>query len=363
MMKILILANSDIGLFKFRKELIETFLKEQDDIYISAPQGEYYHQISRMGCRYIITPLERRGMNPFKDMQLMFRYYKKIRELKPDYVLTYTIKPNIYGGMACRICRVPYAMNITGLGTAFQKQGLMRKLVVQMYKIASKRARTVFFENKGNYSVFLQEGLVTTEQACVLNGAGVNLDYYKYLPYSENEGIHFLFVGRIMKEKGVEELFEVVKKIKSMYGDKVVFDIVGFFEEAYKDIIEQLDQKGIIHFWGYQQDIRPFYQKTSCLVLPSYHEGMSNVLLEAAASGRALITSNIHGCMEAVEDGKNGYLCEVKNSQSLFSAINKFINLNIDERRNMGWNSRKRMELLFDKKKIVSKTIKKIKQR
>lgn len=360
MMRILILANSDIGLFKFRKELIETLLKEKNDIYIYAPKGEYYHQICQMGCQYIITPLERRGMNPFKDIQLIFRYYRGIRKHKPDYVLTYTIKPNIYGGLACRICGVPYAMNITGLGTAFQRHGAIRELVVQMYKIAGKKARTVFFENKGNFSVFLNEGLVTTDQACVLNGAGVNLDYYKYLPYSENEGIHFLFVGRIMKEKGVEELFEAAKQIKGMYGDKVIFDIVGFFEEAYKDITEQLDQKGIIHFWGYQQDIRPFYQKASCLVLPSYHEGMSNVLLEAAASGRALITSKIHGCMEAVEEGVNGYLCKVKDTDSLFSAMDRFIKLKEAERCIMGQESRKRMELIFDKKKIVRLTIEKI---
>ena len=138
---------------------------------------------------------------------------------------------------------------------------------------------------------------------------------------------------------------------------------MGFFEEAYKEIIEQMNQKGIIHFWGYQQDIRPFYEKASCLVLPSYHEGMSNVLLEAGASGRALITSNIHGCMEAVEDGKNGYLCEVKDVDSLFTAMNKFIKRKENERCKMGRESRKRMEYMFDKKKIVSQTIEKIMQR
>lgn len=362
-MRILIIANSDIGLYRFRRELIEELIRSKNEVYIAAPEGEYHNDIATLGCKYMLTPLERRGMNPVKDLGLFLRYYRLFKMIRPDYVLTYTIKPNIYGGIACRFCRIPYAINITGLGTAFQKSGMIRSLVIHMYKTAGKRAHTIFFENKGNYEVFLQERLVRNEQAYVLNGAGVNLDYYRYLPYSENGVIHFLFVGRIMKEKGVEELFKAAKRIKEIYGNKVIFDIVGFFEEAYKEIIEQMNQKGIIHFWGYQQDIRPFYEKASCLVLPSYHEGMSNVLLEAGASGRALITSNIHGCMEAVEDGKNGYLCEVKDVDSLFTAMNKFIKLKEDERCKMGRESRKRMEYMFDKKKIVSQTIEKIMQR
>lgn len=362
-MRILIIANSDIGLYRFRRELIEELIRSKNEVYIAAPEGEYHNDIATLGCKYMLTPLERRGMNPVKDLGLFLRYYRLFKMIRPDYVLTYTIKPNIYGGIVCRLCRIPYAINITGLGTAFQKSGMIRNLVIHMYKTAGKRAHTIFFENKGNYEVFLQERLVRNEQAYVLNGAGVNLDYYRYLPYSENGVIHFLFVGRIMKEKGVEELFKAAKRIKEIYGNKVIFDIVGFFEGAYKEIIEQMNQKGIIHFWGYQQDIRPFYEKASCLVLPSYHEGMSNVLLEAGASGRALITSNIHGCMEAVEDGKNGYLCEVKDADSLFAAMDKFIKLKEEERCKMGQESRKRMEELFDKRKVVSQTIEKIMQR
>lgn len=362
-MRVLIIANSDIGLYKFRRELIEELIRRKNEVYIAAPEGEYHNDIVTLGCTYLVTPLERRGMNPGKDFGLFLRYYKLLKIIKPDYVLTYTIKPNIYGGIACRLRRIPYAINITGLGTVFQKAGMIRSLVVQMYKTAGKKAHTIFFENAGNYKVFSLEGLVREEQVCVLNGAGVNLDYYEYLPYSESEVIHFLFVGRIMKEKGVEELFKAAAQIKELYGNKIIFDIVGFFEESYKGIIERLNQKGIIHFWGYQRDIRPFYERANCLVLPSYHEGMSNVLLEAGASGRALITSNIHGCMEAVEDGKNGYLCEVKDADSLFVAMNKFIKLNEDERCEMGKESRKRMKLMFDKKRIVSQTIEKIMQR
>lgn len=362
-MKILIIANSDIGLYKFRKELIEELIKRKNNVYIVCPEGEYYQKIIALGCRFLVEPLDRRGMNPMKDLKLFLSYLKILATLKPDFVLTYTIKPNIYGGIACRLCHVPYAINITGLGSAFQNQGLVRKLIIQMYKIAGNRAHTLFFENQENCSVFVKERLVKKDQICILDGAGVNLEYYKYLPYYENGEIHLLFVGRIMKEKGVEELFEAACKIKEIYGNKVIFDIVGFFEEAYKEIIENLNQKGIIHFWGYQQDIRPFYKKASCIVLPSYHEGMSNVLLEAAASGRALITSNINGCKEAVEYGENGFLCDVRSADSLFWAIRKYVELSAEVRCEMGRKSRERMELMFDKKKIVSQTVERIMQK
>ncbi len=359
-MKIVIIANSDIGLYKFRRELIEELLRKGNDIYIVSPEGEYYQELTALGCTFLVTPLERRGMNPFKDLKLFLSYLKILKDLKPDYALTYTIKPNIYGGAACRFSNVPYAINVTGLGTAFQNEGLMRKLVIELYKIAGKKAHTIFFENEGNCSVFVENGLVKKDQIFILNGAGVNLEYYKYLPYSENGIIHLLFVGRIMKEKGVEELFEAASRIKNTYGNKVIFDIVGFFEEAYKEIIEKLDQKGIIHFWGYQQDIRPFYKMASCLILPSYHEGMSNVLLEAAASGRALITSDIHGCKEAVADGKNGFLCEARSADSLFEAIKRYVDLPAEIRCKMGKKSRERMESMFDKKKVVNQTVERI---
>lgn len=227
-----------------------------------------------------------------------------------------------------------------------------------MYKIALKKAKVVFFENTENKEVMLDMGIVKEEQTCVLNGAGVNLEEYTYCEYPSDEEIRFLFIGRVMKEKGVDELFEAAKRIKSEYKN-VYFDIVGPMEDDYKGKIDSLIQNGIIEYYGYQQDVKPFIAKCHCFVLPSWHEGMANTNLEAAAMGRPLITSRIHGCMEAVEDGVSGLLCEKENSENLYEVLKQFVQLSEEQKRAMGEAGRKRMERVFDKKTVVKRTLEK----
>lgn len=357
MAKILILANFDVGLYKFRKELIQKLLEEKHQVYLSLPDGDLIRPLEEMGCTFIDTPLERRGMNPATDLQLLKRYKQILQEVQPDLVITYTIKPNIYGGLACKRCKVPYAINITGLGTAFQKEGMLRKMVIRMYHAACKKARVVFFENEENRQVFLTHHIIRKEQAVSLNGAGVNLEDYAFTDYpSEAQGIRFLFIGRVMQEKGVDELFAAARVIKARYPD-VQFDIVGPYEDDYETTVRQLEAEGIIHFHGYQEDVRPFIAQSHCFVLPSWHEGMANTLLETAAMGRPLITNDIPGCREAVEEGKNGLLCRAKDTESLTGQLEHFLQLKPEERAKMGKISRQRMEQIFDKKKVVAKTI------
>lgn len=361
MKKILILTNFDVGLYKFRKELIQEFLKQGNEVYISLPNGELVRNLESMGCKFVNTFIDRRGINPKTDAKLMFFYRKLIRKLHPDLVITYTIKPNIYGGLMCRILHVPYAVNITGLGTAFQRESMVKKLVTFLYKIALKKAKVVFFENVGNKQTFLDLNILKEKQICVLNGAGVNLTEYPLCEYPSEDEIRFLFIGRVMKEKGVDELFEATERIQKQYSD-VFFDVVGPMEDDYKARIEELVQKGVILYHGYQKDVKPFIENCHCFVLPSYHEGMANTLLEAGAMGRPLITSNIHGCLEAVEEGNNGYLAEAKDTESLLEQMEKFLVLTYEEKRKMGQASRKVIQEKFDKKKVVGKTIKEIEQ-
>ena len=167
-MKILILANFDVGLYQFRRELIATLL-EKHEVLISLPDGDLVRPLEAMGCRFFDTPVDRRGINPMTDLKLLMRYMKLLKREKPDLVITYTIKPNIYGGMACRLLGIPYAANITGLGTAFQKQGALRKLVTALYKLALKGAKVVFFENRGNMQTLLDEKIVTADCCRCLN--------------------------------------------------------------------------------------------------------------------------------------------------------------------------------------------------
>lgn len=354
-MKILVLANNDVGLYQFRRELIEKLL-EKHTVTVSLPYGELVEPLKEEGCTFIDTPLERRGMNPLKDFKLLRQYISILKRNKPDLVITYTIKPNVYGGLACQLMKIPYVANITGLGTTFQNDGLLKKLVVMLYKVGLKKAKTVFFENCENQQVFLDNGIVSKERTCLLNGAGVNLEHYKVTDYPKEDTTKFLFVGRVMKEKGVDELFTAMQRLRAD-GIDCSLDILGGYEEDYKEQITQYEADGWLHYHGYQVDVRPYIDASHCFVLPSYHEGMANTNLECAASGRPVITSNIHGCLEAVEDGVSGFLCEKQNADSLYGVMKKFTELPNETRKEMGFAGRKRMEEIFDKRKVVQETI------
>lgn len=359
--KYLIITNHSYMLWQFRREFIEK-LQSCGEVVISTPFVGHEDDFMAMGCRLVETNLKRRSINPVSDIQL-YQFYRKLLKMeRPDMVITYSIKPNIYAGYACSQMQIPYCVNVQGLGTAFQKMPIS-VVVTMMYKIALRKAKTVFFENDTNAEEFVKRGIIKSEKKTILKGAGVNLDFYKEQCYpSEENGIHFLYLGRIMKEKGIDELFEAAKKIKTEYGGSIVFDLVGFYEDEYKETVEQLVKNGIVRFHGFQSDPRAFYAMSHCVVLPSYHEGMSNVLLEAASVGRALICSDIPGCREAVEEGKNGYLCKRMDENSLYSCMKLFIELDENQRRAMGDYGRKKMEKEFDKEEVVKHTVDKILQ-
>ena len=356
LMKVLILANSDIGLYKFRKELIIELIDKENDVYISLPDGDYVKLLEKLGCIFVDTPMDRRGINFIKDANLLHYYKKIIKEIDPDIVITYTIKPNIYGGIAARNAKKTYAVNITGLGSAFENKGIIRALVINLYKYALKKSKVIFFENYSNRDELVSLGCCKKEKTYVLNGAGVNTETFYYLPYPDNEKIKFLFIGRVMKEKGVNELFEAMKKLQED-GMNCFLDVVGPFEENYKEILEKYEKEGWLKYHGYQGDVRPFISSCDCFVLPSYHEGMANTNLECASSGRPIITSNIPGCKEAVIES-SGILCEPRNMKDLYCAMKRIINMSREERIQMGKCGRNHMKEVFEKKKVIYETIK-----
>ena len=231
-MKILVLANNDVGLYQFRKELLQELLKD-NSVVLSLPYGEMVEPLREAGCEFIDTPVDRRGVNPVKDFGLFLRYRKLIKTEKPDLVITYTIKPNVYGGMACRLLKVPYAVNITGLGTAFQGHGMLRRVVTTLYRLGTSGAKVMFFEDVENQQIFIDEKLVKPEKTCLLNGAGVNLEHYQVSEYpDEHGGVRFLFVGRVMQEKGIDELFSAMRRL-NQEGYSCFLDVLGGFEENY----------------------------------------------------------------------------------------------------------------------------------
>ncbi|WP_419725274.1 glycosyltransferase family 4 protein [Terrisporobacter petrolearius] len=354
--KLLILANHFATIYKFRKELVSKLVEEGYEVAISLPFSQDVHKIKDLGVKVIDTKVDRKSVNPVKDLKLLNDYRKIIKDEKPDIVLSYTIKCNIYGGMACRFYDIPFMANVTGLGSAYYRGGFIKNIVSNLYKIGLKTAKGVFFENTANAQVLIDDKTINNNQAIVLKGAGVNLQKFRYCDMPSGHIVKFLFIGRIMAEKGVNELFEAIKRIKKDYSN-VEFSFIGWFEEDYKTLIEELQSEGLIKYYGYQEDVTPFIRDSHCVVLPSYHEGMANVLLEGAAMGRVLITSDIYGCREAVVEGVSGWTCQVKNSEDLYEKIRMFVDMNFEKKVRMGQAGRRYMEDIFDKEKVVEETV------
>lgn len=351
--KILLITNHSYMFWRFRKELVEEILRE-NDVVISTPFVGHEKDLEALGCKMIETRVNRRKINLAAELKLLSFYADLLRQEKPDMVITYSIKPNIYAGLVCRLRKIPYCVNVQGLGTAFQKKGIAQ-LVTLMYRIALKGAKTVFFENSESAQIFRNKKITSAARQTILPGAGINLESYAYAPYPHNQQTHFLFLGRFMREKGMDELICAFKQLHQRYGSQVVLDLVGFFEDEYKEQINQLVEEGCAVFHGFQTDPRPYYAAADCVVLPSHHEGLSNVLLEAAAIGRPVITNDIAGCKEAVIRDKSGLLCTAKDPQSLLRAMDAFMQLSREEREAMGKCGREYMSG-FDKARVVRLT-------
>ncbi len=353
--KILIITNHSYMLYRFRLELIQALQKEHE-VVLAMPFVGHVEDFQAMGLRCIETKLDRRSINPFKDLRLLCCYRKILKRERPDLVLTYSIKPNLYGGLACTMQKIPYCTHIQGLGSAFQRRGLSF-LVGRLYKFALGKSRMAFFENRFNADTFLQKKLLPAHKVCVLSGAGVNVSQYSYCPRRKQEPVHFLYLGRFMQEKGLDELFAAMERLQKTHPDRAVLDLVGFFEDGYREDVEALTEKGIAFFHGFHTDPRPFYEQADCVVLPSYHEGMSNVLLEAAAMGCPLITSDIPGCREAVVDGVSGYLCNVQDTDSLYAAMLRILELSPVELEQMGRRGAEKIRQEFDREQVVRTTM------
>lgn len=351
---ILVLTNNIGGLHSFRKEVIKAIVDSGYNVFISEPDDDervkYFEEI---GCHIIKTVFNRRGMNPIADFLLMLRYRKMINHLKPVVVLSYTIKPNVYGGMACVITNTPQIANVTGLGDAVENGGWLQKLTIFLYRIGISRAKQVFFQNKNNQETCLRLR-ISDERSIVLPGSGVNLQHHVYQKYPGNGTIKFLFIARLLKDKGTDEYFEMAKTIKARYL-QTEFQILGGIEGAYLQKLNEFVSRGIIKHLGTTSDVRPYLAQAHCTIMPSYHEGMSNVNLESAANGRPVITTDVPGCKETVDDGITGIIVKPKNVQDLIDGVERFLNFSYEKKRQMGIEGRKKVEREFDRN-IVIKT-------
>jgi len=356
MKKILILANVSAGLYNFRFELVKELIRQGFRVYFTVlepKEDEKVKLLVEAGAVHFQTPFERRGTNPIKDLQLVIQYQKIIKQVDPDIILTYTVKPNIYGTFGASRFHKPVIMNITGIGSALATRNRYNNMLKLMYNYACKRAFYVFFQNQANLDFFVKNGLVDEQKVRLIPGSGVNID--KFVPIdksSKDNMVRFLFVGRIMKEKGVDEYLAAAEAITEKYSN-AEFQLLGSFEEEeYKDILSSI-KNDRIKYLGVSSDVRNEIKEVDCIVNPSYHEGMSNVLLEGAAMGKPLIASDIPGCKEIIEDGHNGFLFKVQSVSALVDRVSQFMELDSNTRAAMGANSRKKVETEFDRNLVI----------
>lgn len=348
MKKILILANSSGGLYDFRNELVLRLLKSYE-VVVSLPDDVRTRELAEEGCRVIHTAINRRGVNPKEDISLLLSYRRLIQDEKPDLVLTYTIKPNIYGGFCSRMARVPYVETVTGLGSSFEKKGLFLHMIVAMYRTALKKAECIFFQNEENRQIF-ESYHIRGKQTKLVSGSGVNLKRHTMEPYPEGDTTVFLYVGRMMREKGIEELLAAAE---ALHSEKTQFWLLGYPDEDYEEKLQKAEKEGCIRLLPFDPDVHGYLAKASALVLPSYHEGMSNVLMEASATGRPVITTIVSGCKEVFEEGVTGFGCRKEDSEDLIRALEKFLALPLGKRAEMGRKAREKMEREFDREKVA----------
>lgn len=357
MAEILVLANDCTTLLHFRTELLSHLVSKGYQVTLALPQDKRNQAFLEMGCTLEPVSLDRFGRNPWRDIALLFKYLTVIRRLRPAVVLTYTAKPNIFGGIACRITNTPYICNVTGLGITFQNEGPAKWLMIRLQRQGFHGSHRVFFQNGANMA-FMRKHRVVSNNAAILPGSGVNLELNRAEPYPpEGESIRFITVSRIRHDKGFDELLEAIDRIRRL-GYMPEFHLVGWYEEvSYQADIDRLVAEGFLVNHGSvpQKEVRRLLAYCHCLIHPSHHEGMANAILEAGAIARPCLVSDIPGCREAVEPGVNGYLFHAKGVDSLCDAIVKFLELPYERKAMMGKKGRAKVEAGFDREIVVNR--------
>lgn len=358
--RILILSNHFITLYNFRKELIQRLNDEGHEVYISIPKSDENNFFSDMGCKIIETPVDRRGINLGKDFSLMIRYIRIMEEVKPDIIFSYTIKPNIYGSIASNITKYRQINNITGTGGTFLNRNFISEVAKILYKLSIKKSYKVFFQNSGDKDLFVKNNMVKDNYA-MLPGSGVNLEQFQVCDLPLNKEVNFIFIGRVMELKGIEQYLETAKVVKGKYPNTNFF-IAGFIEEEkYKSIIDEYNLKGTVNYIGFQKDIKSWIKKCHCTILPSHGgEGVPNVLLESAAMGRVCIASKINGSKDVIDDGVTGYLFDTGSAEDLTDKVKQLICLSFEDMVKMGLAGRAKVEREFDRQIVIDKYLSEI---
>ena len=365
--KIIITSNSCWNIFNFRKGLIKELLKSNYEIIVVAPYDECADIIKNLGCSYFPIVIDRKGINPFQNIKIYFQYLKIFKLINPQIILTFTIKPNIFSSIAANYLKIPIINNITGLGSTFINKGVIYQITKFLYKISIKYSSKVFFQNYDDLKLFVNLKLVDKYRAERIPGSGINLNSFKSYQNDKNletKNFNFLLISRILIDKGIREYIEAAKIILRN-NSNISFNLIGKLDlenpsKISKSDFDKLIKSGPINYLGYFNDVKTFINESDCVVLPSYREGLPNVLLEAAALSKPIIATDVAGCRDIVEDGINGYLCIPKNSNDLADKMIKLANHSKDKLIQMGQISKAKIEKEFDENIVIDKYLKTI---
>lgn len=351
---ILVSANSFWNIANFRAGLLGALATEGFRIVIAAPDPDP-QWAAQFGASTVSISIDRSGLNPVRDALLLRNYLKLMRHVRPAAFLGFTAKPNVYGSIAAGLCGVPSLPNVSGLGTAFIDRGPLSTIVGSLYRLAFRRCPIVFFQNPDDSDLFVERRIVQREQVQILPGSGVDLD--RFAPAPPANSIRFLFVGRLLGDKGVREFAQAAKLVRTNHPDWK-FQMLGSLDEGNRSAIqnEELDRwqaEGWVEHLGQVEDVRPYVAAATAVVLPSYREGLSRSLLEAAAMARPLIATDVPGNRHIVRHGDNGLLCAVRNPSDLASAIERLGAMKIGEREAMGRAGRAIVEREFSEDRVI----------
>lgn len=357
--KIALASNTAWNLYNFRGGLIRRLLEEGAAVTVVAPPDTFSEKLAGMGCEVIGLPMDNKGTHPARDLRTLRDFHRVYRQARPEVALHFTIKPVIYGSLAARMLGIPVANTITGLGTAFLREGWLMRVVESLYRVSQRWPQRVFFQNRDDHDLFVGRGLVPAEKAERLPGSGVDLERFAPAAYPGNPAPVFLLVARLLRDKGVVEFVEAARRVRAHH-PRARFQLLGPLGVANRTAIPAEEvagwvAEGVVEYLGETGDVRPALAAADCIVLPSYREGVPRTLLEAAALGRPLIATDVPGCREVVADGDNGYLCRAQDANDLADRMERFIGLPVEARRALGEAGRAKVEREFDERFVIER--------
>jgi glycosyltransferase involved in cell wall biosynthesis len=358
---IVFVSNNAWSVFNFRLDVIRWMLDNGYKVCVLSPRDEYAEKLVSEGCDYVPINFNNRGENPLKDLSFYFQLRRLYRKIGPDFIFHYVAKPNIYGSLAAGAQNIPSVAVITGLGYPFARRNWLFRIIKLLYRHALKSAREVWFLNNEDAKVFVNEKIVGIAKMKVLPGEGVNTEHFAPVLARNPSSRDFQFVmsTRLLKSKGISLYADAARILRKKHYD-VIFNLIGFFEDGHPDSIapEQLDKwkkEGLVNYFGFADDVRPYLSQADCLVFPSYYnEGVPRCLMEAASMELPAVTSFNRGCKEVIHHNVNGYLCNMHDAFDLADKMEKMMNLPKEERCKMGKKGREMVIEKFDVRKIIA---------